>query len=107
MPLSRISDSQFPVKFSSSDAVGTIVAERPPHRSVQARLPIRLPPWMSSEKAGQRIGMQNARSWNPSGEDQKHAIPPATPLTAATQREPPQSSQALPEETQPIDVSRE
>src|SRR5262249_1183450 len=30
-----------------------------PHRSVRARRRIRLPPWMSSEKANRRIGMQN------------------------------------------------
>jgi|GEM_PF-5463865 hypothetical protein len=37
------------------DAVGTIIAERPPHRTVRARLRTRLPPWMSGEEAGGRI----------------------------------------------------
>ena len=30
-----------------SDAVGTIITDRSPHRTVRARLRIRLPPWMS------------------------------------------------------------
>jgi len=33
------------------DAVGTIIAARPPHRTVRARLRIRLPPWMSGGEA--------------------------------------------------------
>src|SRR5260370_30855086 len=45
-------------------AVGTIVAGRPPHRSVRALLRIRLPPWMTGVKALHRIRMENARCWN-------------------------------------------
>jgi hypothetical protein len=49
----------------TSDAVGTIITDRPPRRSVRALLRIRLPPGMSGEEASYRIGMQNAGSWNP------------------------------------------
>ena len=50
----------FFTKFWSSDAVGTIIAGCPPHRTVRALLRIRLPPWVSSEEAHNRIGMQDA-----------------------------------------------
>ena len=46
-------------------AVGTTIADRPPHRSVRARLRIRLLPWMTSGKASLGIRMQNAGKWNP------------------------------------------
>jgi len=65
------------------DAVGTVIAERPPHRSVRARLRIRLPPWMSSEEASDRIRMQDAWSWNPPLEDREEPIPRRGSLTAA------------------------
>jgi hypothetical protein len=47
-------------------AVGTIIAGRPPHRSVRARLRIRLPPRMSGVKTLHGIRMENASDWNPS-----------------------------------------
>ena len=47
-------------------AVGTIIADRPPHRSVRALLRIRLPPRMAGVKALHRIRMENASDWNPS-----------------------------------------
>ena len=47
-------------------AVGTIIADRPPHRSVRALLRIRLPPRMTGVKALHRIRMENASDWNPS-----------------------------------------
>ena len=47
-------------------AVGTSIADRPPHRSVRALLRIRLPPRMAGVKALHRIRMENARNWNPS-----------------------------------------
>jgi len=47
-------------------AVGTIIAGRPPHRSVRALLRIRLPPRVTGVKALHRIRMENARYWNPS-----------------------------------------
>jgi len=46
-------------------AVGTIIADRPPHRSVRALLRIRLPPWMVGVKALHRIRMENTSDWNP------------------------------------------
>jgi hypothetical protein len=66
------------------DAVGTIITERPPHRSVRALLRIRLPPWMSSEEANDRIRMQNMGSWKPPGVDRHESIPRRRLLTAAT-----------------------
>ena len=46
-------------------AVGTIIANRPPHRSVRALLRIRLPPRMTGVEALHRIRMENASDWNP------------------------------------------
>ena len=65
-------------------AVGTTIADRPPHRSVRARLRIRLLPRMSGGEANIRIGMQNAGSWNPPVQDGEQT-PPTHPgaLTAA------------------------
>src|SRR5277367_4749096 len=81
------------------DAVGTILTDRPPHRTVRALLRIRLPPWMSGEEAGGRIRMQNTWSWKPLREDREVPIPRDSSLTAAAENEPPQSPQALPEDT--------
>ena len=86
-------------------AVGTVIADRPPHRSVRALLRIRLPPWMSGVEANCRIGMQNAWSWNPPLEDPNDPVPRPSSLTASAKNEPPQSSQALSKDTQPIDVA--
>ena len=49
----------FFTKFWSSDAVGTIIDVCPPHRTLRALLRIRLPPWVSSVEAHNRIGMQD------------------------------------------------
>ena len=65
-----------------ADAVGTIITDRPPHRSVRALLRIRLPPWMRGEKASDGIRMQNARSWNPLREDAGDPIPRSASLAA-------------------------
>jgi hypothetical protein len=46
-------------------AVGTTIADRPPHRSVRARLRIRLLPRMNGVEALVRIRMQNMRVRNP------------------------------------------
>jgi hypothetical protein len=46
-------------------AVGTAIADRPPHRSVRARLRIRLLPRMNGVKAFVGIRMQNTRLRNP------------------------------------------
>src|SRR5215467_2230001 len=65
------------------DAVGTTIADRPPHRSVRALLRIRLPPWMSGGEALLRIGMKNAGFWNPSVEQRSKSLPRFPPLLAA------------------------
>jgi hypothetical protein len=62
---------------------------------------------MSSEKANYRIGMQNAWGWKPSLEDPECPVPRHASLTAATENEPPQAPQALPEKAQPVDVARD
>ena len=65
-------------------AVGTIIAERPPHRSVRALLRIRLPPRMTGVKALHRIRMENARDWNPALHEPVEPGPgDAAPLAAA------------------------
>src|SRR5713101_8317601 len=89
-------------------AVGTTIAGRPPHRTVRAPLCIRLPPWMSGDEVFQRIGMQDAGHWYPAREDRVETIPRQhAALTTATKYQPPQSAQALPEDTQPVEVSRD
>src|SRR5258706_14379024 len=67
----------------SMDAVGTIITDRPPHRSVRALLRIRLPPWMRGEKADYRISMQNAWGWKPPLEDREKLIPRHSSLTTS------------------------
>src|SRR5689334_15548354 len=79
------------IVYRLPDAVGTTITDRPPHRTVRARLRIRLPPWMSSEEAFERIRMQNAGCWNPVLKDRSQPIPQcAASLTAAAQDQPPQ-----------------
>src|ERR1035437_6952885 len=56
-------------------AVGTTIADRPPHRSVQARLRIRLLLWMGGGEACVRIRMQNAGLRNPPVQDRGKTIP--------------------------------
>src|ERR1700686_2471219 len=56
-------------------AVGTTIADRPPHRSVQARLRIRLLSWMSGGEAGVRVRMQNAGLRNPPVQRRDETIP--------------------------------
>jgi hypothetical protein len=46
-------------------AVGTTIADRPPRRSVQARLRIRLLPWMAGGEACIRVRVQSAGLGNP------------------------------------------
>jgi len=57
-------------------AVGTTIADRPPHRSVQARLRIRLLPWMSRSEASIRIGVQNAGLRNPPDQERGETFLP-------------------------------
>ena len=56
-------------------AVGTTIADRPPYRSVQARLRIRLLSWMSGGKTGIRIRMQNTGLRNPPVQERGETIP--------------------------------
>ena len=64
-------------------AVGTTIADRPPHRSVRARLRIRLLSRMSGVEACVRIRMQSTRLRNPSSQDRGEPIPThACALTA-------------------------
>jgi hypothetical protein len=51
--------------------------------------------------------MQNMWSWNPPREDREVPIPRDASLAAAAKNEPPQSPHSLPEDTQPVDVSRD
>jgi hypothetical protein len=82
-----------------ADAVGTTITDRPPHRTVRARLRIRLPPWMGGEEAFVRIRMQNAGCWNPVLKDRSQPIPQcAASLTAAAQDQPPQTPKPLGED---------
>jgi|tagenome__1003787_1003787.scaffolds.fasta_scaffold20985327_2 hypothetical protein len=62
--------SQMPVV-----AVGTTITDRPPHRSVRARLRIRLLLRMSGVEASVRIGMQDSGRRNRSGQDRRKPIP--------------------------------
>src|ERR1022692_156489 len=88
-------------------AVGTTIADRPPHRSVQARLRIRLLLWMSGGKAGIRVGMQNAGLRNPPIEDWGETIPAhLCALTATDQDAPPQPANATLKDAQLSRVTR-
>jgi hypothetical protein len=62
-------------------AVGTTIADRPPHRSVRARLRIRLLPRMNGVEALVRIRMQNMRVRNPPVQRDR-LIPLVSPLLA-------------------------
>ncbi len=65
-------------------AVGTTIADRPPHRSVRARLRIRLLLRMSSGEACIRIRVQSMGLGNPPVEDWGETIPPHLCALAAT-----------------------
>jgi hypothetical protein len=56
-------------------AVGTTIAGRPPHRSVRARLRIRLLPRMNGVEALVRIRMQNTWVRNPPVEQWVETVP--------------------------------
>jgi hypothetical protein len=62
-------------RASLSVAVGTTIADRPPHRSVRARLRIRLLMRMSGVEALTRIGMQDAGFRNPPVQQWDQTIP--------------------------------
>src|SRR6266849_9480970 len=81
--------------WKAAVAVGTTITDRPPHRSVQARLRIRLLSWMSGGEAGIRIGMQNTGLRNPPVQERDETIPShLSALTATDQNAPPQSANA-------------
>src|SRR6266849_5983461 len=63
-------------------AVGTTIADRPPHRSVRARLRIRLLGRMSGVEASVGVGVQDAGWRNPPVQDWGEAFP--THLRALT-----------------------
>jgi hypothetical protein len=65
-------------------AVGTTIADRPPHRSVQARLRTRLLPRMSGGEAGVGIGVQNAGLGNPPIQDGEVTSPAYLAALTAT-----------------------
>src|SRR5437016_2507397 len=62
-------------RFWITVAVGTTIADRPPHRSVRARLRIRLLPRMNGVEALIGIGMQDTRVRNPPVEQWVETIP--------------------------------
>src|SRR6202047_3827575 len=67
-------------------AVGTTITDRPPHRSVRARLRIRLLRRMSGVEACIGIGVQNAGWRNPPVQDWGKSFPPhLCALTTADQ----------------------
>ena len=71
-------------------AVGTTISDRPPHRSVLARLRIRLLRRMSGVKACVRIGVQNSGWRNPPVQDWGKTFPThLCALTTADQNTPP------------------
>src|SRR5438105_2448142 len=67
-----------------SVAVGTAIAGRPPHRSVRARLRIRLLPRMNGVEALIGIGMQDTRVRNPPVEQWVETIPAHLRALSAT-----------------------
>jgi len=76
-------------------AVGTLITERPPHRSVRARLRIRLLPRMHSGEASHGVRVQNAGSRNPTAEERIESIPSyLSTLTAADKDSSPQPADA-------------
>ena len=81
------------------DAVGTVIADRPPHRTVRARLRIRLSLWMNGEEALHGIRMHDARDRNVTAEDRGEPIPwQHATLAAPTENQAPQPPQALPKD---------
>src|SRR5436853_1821616 len=76
-------------------AVGTTITDRPPHRSVRARLRIRLLLRMTGVEASIRIGMQDSGLRNPAGQERRKPIPAnLCTLAAANQYISPQPGDA-------------
>jgi hypothetical protein len=63
-------------------AVGTVIADRPPQRSVRAELPHTAPPLDTSVETYIRVGMQGARCRNPPVKDGAD-LPPGHPRLLA------------------------
>jgi hypothetical protein len=102
---SRLDFSFFGLVFPAVEhflvAVGTLIAERPPQRSVRARLRIRLLPGMDSGKASHGIRMQNAGSRNPTAEERIESVPSyLSALAAADKHSSPQPADATAKDTQ-------
>ena len=88
-------------------AVGMPIAWHPPHKTVRARLRIRLPPWMCGDKACIRIRMQDTRGRNPSVEERIEPLPThIAALTATDQYHPPQPAKPMPKDLQLRHVTR-
>ena len=62
-------------QVNSRVAVGTAIADRPPHRSVRAGLPHTAPPLDTSVKTNIRVGKQGARRRNPPVQDWANLLP--------------------------------
>ena len=79
-------DERYRLFTTVTVAVGTIITDRPPHRSVRARLRIRLLRRMSGVEACIGIGVQNAGWRNPPVQDWGKTCPThLRTLTAADQ----------------------
>ena len=75
-------------------AVGTIIADRPPHRSVRAELPHTAPTLDGSVKSHVGIWMQDSGSRYPPVEGRSQPVPSRPPaLAAAAQNGPPKRTQ--------------
>src|SRR5437773_2765539 len=93
--------------FRPTVAVGTIIAGRPPRRSVRARLRIRLLPWMAGGEACIRIRMQSAGLGNPPVQDWGETSPSHLCALAATDKDaPPQPANATLKDAQLSRVPR-
>jgi Putative transposase len=80
----RFAVTPFISRFRDLVAVGTTIAGRPPHRSVRARLRIRLLPRMNGVEALIGIRMQNTGCRNPPIQQWVEAIPPHLRALTAT-----------------------
>jgi len=96
-------DSSTNFNLAVAVAVGTVIADRPPHRSVHARLRIRLLRRMGGVEASIGVGMQDAGWWYPPSQEWSNALPShLCALAAADQNIPPQSVDTTFEDAQLI-----
>jgi hypothetical protein len=87
--------------------VGTSIAARPPHRSVQAGLPHTALPLDPSVEARGRIRVKSVGTRNPSLENRPQMVPVGSaPLTTATQNMPPVAAQPFSEPRKHREVPR-